>query len=168
MKRSVMIFVAVLGIAMLAQGSARADGEENQIRKLLDQYNAAIGAQDLNQITSCYVAEPSLVVFDVAPPPVINGANGLRRQWKNAFQALPGKWRVRETNFEIERDGRLAVGYGVTQISIQDRKGNRGRQFSRRLTMSFRKRAGQWLITHSHTSVPVDLTSGRAAMGDSY
>jgi len=33
----------VLAIAMLAQRSARADVEETQIRKLLDQFNAAIG-----------------------------------------------------------------------------------------------------------------------------
>lgn len=131
------------------------------IRALEDSFAAALNAGDIDAMMKHYVADDSLIVFDVVPPRQHVGPMEYRKAWRGYFAHFKGtpKFSITDLVITVDRD----VGFSH---SIQHTVGTdtQGRPVDRtvRVTDGYRKLGGRWLIAMEHISVPVDLATGKA------
>ena len=136
--------------------------DEAAIRELEDRFAAALNAGDIDAIMKNYVADESLVVFDVVPRKEYRGANNYRKDWEDFFSHFTGKPKITITDLGITADGNVGFGHSFQRITGIDKQ---GRPVDRtvRVTDGYRKISGKWLIALEHVSVPVDPATGKAA-----
>jgi uncharacterized protein (TIGR02246 family) len=140
---------------------ATTGSSEDQIRALLDERVRAIHDRDARALTS--VCAPDVVSFDALPPLQRLGAEAVRvraEEWLGWYDGPVG--------YDI-RDLRITAGDDTAFASYLYRVTGTMTNGSTvdmwvRSTVCLRKRNGDWLIVHEHTSVPFDAESGRATL----
>jgi uncharacterized protein (TIGR02246 family) len=140
---------------------ATTSSSEDQIRALLDERVRAIRDRDAQALTSS--CAPDIVSFDALPPLQRLGAEAVRaraEKWLGWYHGPVG--------YEI-RDLRITAGDDTAFASYLYRVTGTMTNGSTvdmwlRSTICLRKRNGDWLIAHEHTSVPFDAESGRATL----
>ena len=137
-------------------------GDQAQIRKLIQEWAAALRAKDLEGVLATFT--PDARSYDLAPP--LQQDAGGRRQalaaWFPGFSAI---------GYEIGEDLDIAVSGGVAFCCSLNRLGGKllsGDEFEIwvRVTMGFRKVEGTWKIAHAHTSVPFYMDGSFKAATD--
>jgi ketosteroid isomerase-like protein len=98
-----------------------------EIRQRLDSLVQAIRDKDIEALMSHYA--PDVVVYDVMPPPAVQGAGAYRKNFERWFSHCLG-------HVQGMRVGKGKADYWV------------------RVTTCFQKANGQWLVGHEHVSVP--------------
>jgi len=129
--------------------------EAEEIKAVERRIQKAINAGDVNGIVSCYVGDDSLVIFDDVLPLKITGHANWRKTWEQAFELLPGPWRVEEKEIGVTCGADVGFTWSIVQISAANPVGQKI-DGTFRLTQGYRKIGGQWLVTHSHLSLPLD------------
>ena len=137
-------------------------GDEAQIRKLIEQWAAALRAKDLEGVLATFA--PGARSYDLAPP-LQQDPDGRRQAlaaWFPDFSAI---------GYEIGKDLDMAVGGDVAFSCSLNRLGGKlhsGDEFEIwvRVTMGFRKVNGAWKIAHAHTSVPFYMDGSFKAATD--
>ena len=156
--RTELVAIAFL---LAATSGARADSSDEQaIRDLESRFAAAFNAKDVDAIMRVYVPDQTLVVFDVAPPRQYVGADAYRKDWESFFATFQGPVKFEITDLSITADGSLGYSHSIQHVSGTDTKGQ-PLQLVVRVTDTYRKINGNWLIAHEHVSVPVDLETGK-------
>jgi ketosteroid isomerase-like protein len=130
--------------------------DEADIRALEGRFVAGFKAKDVNAIMACYVPDESLIVFDVAPPRQYTGAPAYKKDWEGYLAAFPGPWDVTVTDLDVAVGGDVGYGRSIQRASFVDKDGKKS-EMTVRVTDGYKKVNGQWLISHEHVSVPVDL-----------
>lgn len=143
-----------------AQPARGIPGEENAIRALEDRFAMAFNAGDVDAIMKNYVADASLVVFDVVPRKEHRGAEAYRQDWVEFFTHFQGRPRIEISDLGITAEGDIGFGHSLQHVTGTDLQ---GRPVDRwvRVTDGYRKVGGRWLIAMEHISVPVDLSTGK-------
>ena len=136
-------------------------GEEAAIRALEDRFAAAVNAADVDGIMKKYVPGESLVVFDLVPRKEYLGADAYRRDWEDFFSHFKGAPTLTIIDLRISVDGNVGFGSCFTNIKGMDLQGHAVDR-NVRVTVGYRKIDGNWLATHEHISMPVDLATGKA------
>ncbi len=163
MKRTAVfsaVAVAILVGAFAMAAEMKAD-DQAAIRALEDNLVAAVQAKDVDKIMANYVNSPDLVVFDVILPRQYTGWDAYKKDWTGFLGQCKGAPTAEMSDFSVEVDHRLAVGHSIQRIACTDAKGKR-MDLTTRVTDSYKKSKGKWLIAHEHVSVPVDLATGKA------
>ena len=132
--------------------------DEADIKALEDRFVAAFKAKDVNAIMKTYVADQSLIVFDLAPPRQFTGADAYRKDWEGYLTAFPGPWDMTLSDLDVTVGGDVAYGHSIQRVSFTDKAGKKA-EVTTRLTDGYRKINGQWLVSLEHVSVPVDMTT---------
>lgn len=142
---------------------ALASDDEAAIRKLEDRFVAAFNAGDINAMIKNYVADNSLVVFDVVTPRQHLGADAYRNAWTGFFAHFKGTPTIAIADLAIAVDGKVGFSHSIQHVTGIDQH---GRPVDRtvRVTDGYRKIGGEWLIALEHISVPVDLKTGKPDM----
>jgi uncharacterized protein (TIGR02246 family) len=161
-KRAAMVaaclFAVTLSISPATVHAASAD--EAQIKNLFDQFMAACNAKDVNAIMKFYVADETLLVFDVVPPRQYAGANAYRKDWEEFAAIFKGPSKCEISDLSITADGAMAFAHSIQRVTGTDTK-DKPVDLTVRVTDVFRKTNGNWLVVHEHVSVPVDLDTGK-------
>ncbi len=148
--------------AMVAPGAEPRSTGEKEIRALEGRLLAAIKTRDVEAIMANYVADDSLLVFDLIPPRQYVGARAYRKDWEDFFATIPGPIVVCEiTDLRITADVSLGFSHSIQHLVASDKEGNPV-DFTLRVTDGYRKIGGKWLIVHEHISAPIDLATGKA------
>lgn len=159
------VMLAVMAVAVLAGTVAvRADDnakDEAEIKAIHQRFAAAFKAKNVESIMTAYVPDESLVVFDVVPPRQYVGAKAYRKDFEDLFAGFASIDSFEITDLTVETDGKLAYARSIQHATATDKDGKK-MDITIRVTDVFRKINGQWLIIHEHSSVPVDLTTGKA------
>ena len=137
-------------------------GDEAQIRKLIEQWAAALRAKDLEGVLATFA--PGARTYDLAPP-LQQDPDGRRQAlaaWFPGFSSIA---------YQIGDDLDLTVGGDVAFSCSLNRLGGKlhsGDEFEIwvRVTMGFRKASGAWKIAHAHTSVPFYMDGSFKAATD--
>ena len=137
-------------------GEATAEAE---IRELLDDWIAAVRAQDVDRIVSHYA--PDILAFDAVSQLRFKGVDAYKEHWRKCLALSPGPM-----IFEIH-DVSVVAGDDVAFCHCLNRCGatlnNGGEKTSwMRGTIGYRKTEGRWLVVHEHWSAPFDIASGKA------
>lgn len=139
-----------------------ASGDETAIRALEDSFAIAFNAGNIDAIMKNYVQDNSLVVFDVVPRKHYRGADNYRKNWADFFSHFRGTPRITITDLGITADGNLGFSHSIQRVVGTDIQGHPVDR-TVRVTDGYRKVGDKWLIVLEHISVPVDMTTGKAA-----
>jgi ketosteroid isomerase-like protein len=141
--------------------SSRVSDDEGAIRALETSFAAALNAGDIDGMMKSYVADNSLIVFDVVPPRQHVGPDKYRKAWSGYFAHFKGTPKFTITDLAITVDGNVGFGHSIQRTVGID---TQGRPVDRTVRVSdgYRKMGGKWLIAFEHISVPVDLATGKA------
>ena len=132
--------------------------DQTDIRALEDRFLTAFKAKDVHAIMACYVPDQSLIVFDVVPPRQYTGAQAYTKDWEDFFAAFPGSVDGSLSDLDITVGGDVAYSHSIQNYSATGKDGKK-LDLTFRVTDGYKKINGQWLISHEHVSVPVDLAS---------
>jgi ketosteroid isomerase-like protein len=135
--------------------------DETAIRDLEEKFAAAVNAGDLDGIMKNYIADKSLVVFDVVPRKEYRGADAYRADWADFFSHYKGLPTFSIIDLNVTVEGNLAFSYSFTRITGTDAQGHAVDR-TVRVTAGYRKINENWLKVLEHISVPVDLKTGKA------
>jgi len=134
--------------------------DEAAIRTLEDKFAVAFNAGDVDAMMKNYIADKSLVVFDVVPPRQHLGADAYRKAWLGFFSHFNGIPKIAITDLVITVEGNLGFSHSIQHVTGTDIQGH-SIDRTVRVTDGYRKIGGNWLIVLEHVSVPVDLTTGK-------
>jgi uncharacterized protein (TIGR02246 family) len=147
--------------AMTTVNAVSASEDEAAIRALENRFAAAVNAGDIDAIMQNYIADKSLVVFDVVPRKEYLGADAYRKGWEDFFSRFKGSPKLTIIDLRITVDGSVAFSHSFMNTTGTDMQG-RAVDRTVRVSAGYRKINGNWLIVHEHISVPVDLATGKA------
>jgi ketosteroid isomerase-like protein len=125
---------------------------EAEIRRLLDDWAAAVRAHDLDGAVRDRSAD--IVMFDVPEPLQAKGIDAYRDTWILYFgDARSRRFALRETHIVAGDD--VAWVRAILQCTTAEEPAGR-------LTMGLRRIDGRWVVAHEHHSFPTALTSAAA------
>jgi ketosteroid isomerase-like protein len=106
---------------------------------------------------------PEIVIFDLITPLQYRGADAGRKrahEWLSSFDGPLG-YEVRDLQITAGDD--VAFCHSLNGVNGTTKTGTKIAMWWR-ATVGFRKIGGKWTVTHEHSSVPFEMTSGQAAM----
>jgi ketosteroid isomerase-like protein len=133
--------------------------DEVAIRALEDRFVAAFNAGDIDAIMKNYIADESLVVFDVVPRKRYLGADAYRENWVDFFSHFDGGPKIAIAELGITVEGDIGFSYSRQHVTGTDKRGGPVDRWVR-VTDGYRRIGGRWLIVLEHVSVPVELKGG--------
>lgn len=134
--------------------------EPTPVTHALEAYAAAVYAKDVEAFTSLYADD--VHVFDSWGQWQYSGIGEWREMAAGWFSSL-GAERV-----DVEfHDVRSAIGedvafaHAAVTFAGVSAQGERQRSVTNRLTLNLVKKDGGWKIAHEHSSLPIDMESGK-------
>lgn len=88
---------------------------ETEIRQLIDGFQQAIQAKDLNGVLSLYA--PDIVSFDLVPPMQHVGIAAYRRPWEATFASFDGRIGYQVSDLHIITAAEVAFSHSLNQMS---------------------------------------------------
>ena len=158
--RTIFVITMLAGCAGCSSGPATDTAKDQaDIKALEDRFMTAFKARDVNAIMANYVPDQSLIVFDAVPPRQYTGAAAYRKDFEDFLTAFPGPFEAGMSELDITvGGGDVAYGRNIQTVSLTDKEGKK-LDFILRVTDGYKRINGQWLISHEHVSVPVDLAT---------
>ena len=128
--------------------------EEAQICERIDALTQRLRAKDIDAVMTHYA--PDMVVFDVRPPLQVQGADGYRKNFEAWFASVEGPIDYETRDLRIAVSGDVAFCHSLNDVKNTRTTGERA-DYWVRLTSCFQNLNGQWMITHEHVSMPIDM-----------
>ena len=126
------------------------EDNENEIRKLVDSWAAAVSEKDIDAIMKHYSED--VVVFDVPPPLQETGRDAYRKHWEDWLKMFDGPLNCEFKDMHITTGDDVAFLHTLTRVSEKKSGPDSGSWV--RVTVGYRKIDGNWIATHEHVSVP--------------
>ena len=136
-------------------------GEEAEIRTLIEERVRAVRAKDVNGATASYA--PDAILFDVVNPLQHVGAKAARRRSEEWFATFDGPLGFEMSELKIAVGDEVAFCHGLNHVTGTTRDGG-ALDMWWRATACYSKLNGRWMVTHEHSSVPFDVTTGKASL----
>lgn len=130
--------------------------DEAEIRELLDTWQSAVRAKNVDAIVSRYA--PDIVAYDAILKLQFKGVDAYRKHWETCMEMCTGPM-----IFELH-ELHIAAGDDVAFCHALNRCGGTGPDGKEmvgwmRMTVGYRKRRGEWQVVHEHYSAPFDMES---------
>ncbi|MFM9368541.1 NAD(P)H-dependent oxidoreductase [Streptomyces sp. Da 82-17] len=139
----------------------RREADEAAVRRSVDALAAAIRAKDLDGLRRRYATDA--VSFDIDPPLQHVGIDAKLKNWANVFTYFKNPaYEVRDLTPTVADDLAYAHAFGRLSGTLAD--GTQVDGMWVRATLCFRRTDGEWLITHDHVSVPLDIRDGKGVV----
>ncbi len=133
----------------------------DEIRKLVDAFAAAVRAKNVDALMSSFA--PDVLTFDVVGPLQSIGTDAALKRSEEWFSSFEGPIGYQIRDITVTGADDIAFCHSLNQVSAMRKDGQKLEMWWR-ATLCFRRIDGKWLITHQHNSVPFDAESGRAAI----
>lgn len=130
-------------------------------RALLEERCAAIWDKDLERLLSFY--SPDVVYFDIVPPLQYVGIEALRGRFTHWFEGFEGPIGQEVHSLTVLAGEDVASNSMLIRASGKRVNGPEV-SFFVRATSVFQRTGEDWLITHEHVSLPIDLASGQVVL----
>ena len=141
--------------------TSTATREDAQIRECMDGLAQALRAKDINALMAHYA--PDMVTFDFRPPLQVQGADAYGRNFEAWFASVQGPIDYEIRDLRITMRDAVAFSHYLGHVRSTRTTGERT-EYWVRVTSGFRKMNGQWIITHEHVSVPINMETMQAAL----
>jgi uncharacterized protein (TIGR02246 family) len=135
--------------------------DADPVSRALDAYALAVYGKNLEAFTDLYADD--VHVFDAWGQWEYRGIDAWREMASGWFRSL-GDERVEvyvnDVGSWVGDD--VAVGHAAVTFTAITPDGEQLRSTTNRLTVGLEKRNGDWKIVHEHTSLPIDMATGKA------
>lgn len=123
-----------------------------EIHQLIEDWAAAVRRKDIDGILRHHADD--ILMFDVPPPFCSKGLAEYKQTWALFFGCPPDppKFDIRELHITAGSD----VAFAYAMMRCMTPEGGQLRDLDFRLTIGFRKIAGQWTFVHEHHSIPAE------------
>jgi ketosteroid isomerase-like protein len=135
--------------------------EDAQIRERMDALAQALRAKDINTLMAHYA--PGMVTFDLRPPLQLQGADAYRKNFEAWFASVQGPidYEIRDLRVPMSDD--LALCHYLGHVKSTRTTGEKS-DYWVRVTSGFQKMNDQWMVTHEHVSMPLNVETMQAAL----
>ena len=133
--------------------------DEQQILELMAKWRAALERKDVAAMMEDY-AEDALL-FDGIPPYKTEGVDGIRQVWENCLPYFPDEFKSEHRDIQIHVSGDTAIAHGLHHFVPTPADHPCGQTWLR-VTIGFRRIAGQWKVVHEHASIPFNPMTNQA------
>jgi uncharacterized protein (TIGR02246 family) len=157
------LFASTLLFSTPAPAETPAGKSEGEIRQLLERWEKAFRAKNIDAVMAVYAPEAAVVAYDVVPPLQIAGKKAYRKSYEDFFAMYQGPLDFECRDLKIVAGRDVAFIYCLERVSGTLQNGQKSDLWIR-ATSGLRKISGRWLIVHDHISVPVDFETGKAAL----
>jgi ketosteroid isomerase-like protein len=134
--------------------------EAAAIRSRIEALAQALRDKDVDTLMTHYA--PENVTFDLQPPLQVNGSDAYRKNFERWFANIDGSIGYEITDLHITAGDDTAFCHSVCKITSTRINGERA-NYAARVTSGLRKIGGEWMITHEHVSMPIDMRTMQAA-----
>jgi ketosteroid isomerase-like protein len=132
----------------------------NPVIQFFEAYAAAVNAKDVDAFTDLYADD--VHVFDAWERWQHSGIESWRAMAAGWFGSL-GDETVHvsfdEVGSAVGQD--VALGHAAVTFAAVSASGERLRAMTNRFSVGLEKRDGGWKVVHEHSSLPIDLGSGK-------
>jgi ketosteroid isomerase-like protein len=133
--------------------------ERAAVERRMDSWLQAVRNKDVDALMAHY--SPDLLVYTLAPPMRSQGQAIPRQAWKDFFASFDGPIHYEVRDRRISHGSDVAFATSVNHIRGTRKDGERLDLWIR-VTVGLCKIDGQWMATHEHVSVPIDMTTTKA------
>lgn len=138
------------------------DLDERLLRQNIDARIRAVRERNAEALLALYA--PQLISFDMVAPLQNRGLDAVRKRVEQWFGSFVGPIDYELREIEIEVSGQVAFDHHLTHVKGQNKEGVDVNMWFRE-TVGYRKLDGVWRVTHQHSSVPFDMSTGLAQLG---
>jgi ketosteroid isomerase-like protein len=140
---------------------AKVAPNDADIRALMEMRIKAVRAKDVAALTANHA--PDVLTFDLIDPLRNLGLTALRRRAQEWFASFAGGLDYEIRDLAIAAGEDVAFCHGLHRVGGTRTDGEKIEMWWR-ATIGFRRADGRWVITHEHSSVPFDMTSGKVSL----
>lgn len=137
--------------------------ELNNVQSVLENYQSAVNEKNVEKFLSAYT--PDIHVYDCWGSWECNGISGWREmagEWFNSLRDEGVFLKVAFSDLVVEEDSNIAFVHGaVTFAAHNEETGEKLRQITNRFTFGLRKENESWYIKHEHSSLPINIETGK-------
>lgn len=146
--------MSLLALSSTASAADKLSAAEREEFKLMA-YRLWTGwdSLDPSKVASFYSKDPNNVYFDISPLKFKGWAEYADVAGKSLAGAQGAKWSPNGDDFNVIKNGNLAVTTLTMNLLFTDKAGVTSKMQVRD-TDVWEKQAGKWLIVHEHVSVP--------------
>jgi uncharacterized protein (TIGR02246 family) len=145
----------------MATTTGRPVADELEIRRLIEDWAEAIRVGDVDGSLANYA--PNVVAFDLLNPLQYRGYDTVRtrlEEWLASFHG-PVDYENRDLTIAIGDD--IAFSHSINHVTATTTEGQQLDMYWR-ATVCFRKVGGEWIVTHTHNSVPFNMETREASL----
>jgi uncharacterized protein (TIGR02246 family) len=125
--------------------------EKAAIRKLIDEYMAALCNKDVKSMMTHYASD--VIVYDVKPPFQIKGAVTWKHAWEACIGYFPESFKIELKDVKIYAGPDVAMAHYLMRLTGKE-KDHPAMKTWIRISTGWKKQQGRWKIVHEHGSLP--------------
>ncbi|MGG1575723.1 YybH family protein [Fictibacillus sp. NRS-1165] len=134
----------------------------NTVQDVLDNYKSAIYEKDVERYVSTFASD--IHIYDCWGDWECIGISQWEEIVKEWFNGLSEEGVLLRTDFAdlvIEENSDLAFIHCAVTFAAHNESGEKLRQMTNRFTFGLRKENESWAISHSHSSLPISMETGK-------
>lgn len=136
---------------------------EEEIRAIIEGTVQACRDGDVEALLKSYAKD--MLAFDLIEPLQYRGADEVGRRAAEWLSSFKGGIQYDLAELKITAGDTAAFCHSLNHVHGTKVDDGQAIDMWWRATLGFEKKEGQWRVTHSHTSVPFNMETGKASMG---
>ena len=136
------------------------------ILDVLENYKTAVYEKDVEKFLSMYA--PEVQIYDCWGDWESKGISSWKEniiEWFNGLSEDDVLLNVDINDIVVEEDSYLAfVHCAITYAAHHEESGEKLRQMTNRFTFGLKKVNESWVISHEHSSLPIDMETGKGIL----
>ncbi|HET7657284.1 MAG TPA: nuclear transport factor 2 family protein [Bacillales bacterium] len=132
------------------------------VQDVMENYKSAIYEKDVDKFLSGYASDVHL--FDCWENWECNGISAWREsvtEWFNGLKEEGVLLKISFADLVVEESSDVAFANGNVTFAACDESGKKLRQMTNRFTFGLRKEKDSWKIAHEHSSLPIEMETGK-------
>lgn len=134
----------------------------NTVQEVLENYKSAIYEKDVERFVSSFSA--NIHIYDCWEDWECIGISQWEKIVREWFRGLSEEGVLLKTDFDdliVEENSNLAFVHCAVTFAAHNQSGEKLRQMTNRFTFGLKKENESWTITHSHSSLPISMETGK-------
>ena len=141
------------------------EADKQEILNLMAEWRKCLEDRDLDRMFTRYA--PHVVLFDCKPPHVVVGKEAVRKCWEECLPYFPNRFSSEHAQVEITVDGNMALMHCFHRfLAVEDEEKWKECFHWLRISVTYQKIDGNWLVIHEHVSMPFDPMTGNIVKFD--
>ncbi len=137
------------------------DNNETAIRALVEEIASSCRVKNPGKLAALYASD--VIAFDLVNPLQYIGSAAVAKRAQEWFSSWQGDLTYEVRDLSVVAADEVAFSHGLTHVTGMKTDGQRVDMWWR-ATLGCCKVGGRWTITHTHSSVPFDMETGKASL----